>query len=363
MSWIAGILRDLREFDWRELAAPRESGAWPLAVKFMVLVLLAGLLLAAGYQLRLKDLREREARLGRQQAERAAELGRLASGVAGLETIRQQARELETPYMLMLRRLPYESEIPALIDEIAALGRKLNLRFDAIRLGAELDRAHYAEQPIDIRLSGGFHEIGAFFSGLAGLGRIVTLHDFSLGGTTPPTQVEELALQLRISAYRYRPLMQASPAQEPGAGSVDAAAPASPTELAALLQVLEAPPAPIYSAPTWRNPFAALAQPPSEESRLPAAGDAADGEENPAWQFPVRELHLVGLIDDGQSRTALLRDPSGAVHRVGKGDSIGAGRGLVRRVTDIGLELMVWTSDENGAMAQNELLLRWEREP
>ena len=340
MSLLAGIIRDLHEFDWRELASPQGSGGWPAAVRISVVLLLTASLLAGGYLWRLRDLRERDARLALEEAELAAELEVLRTSVASLDDYRQRAREIEEPYMRMLRQLPYESEIPALIDEITALGLQFGLNFDSIELAAELDRPHYVEQPIDIRVRGGYHEIGAFFSSVAALGRIVTMHDFSLRELS----AGELELELLARTYRYRPLPEASAGPE--------TAPAvrqSPFRLERGQAEQFS-----YAAGARPNPFAPLVSPGE------AGPEAARSGLNPLERYALHELRLAGLLKYEQGNVGLLQDPSGTVHRVERGDYLGPDRGRVQRITDLGVELIEWKTDETGANAQRETLLPWE---
>ena len=342
MSLLAAIVRDLQEFDWRELAAPQGAGAWPAPVKTGIVLLLTASLLAGGYLLRLREQQERDSRLGVEQEELTAELERLKRSVANLDGYRQQAREIEEPYMRILRQLPYQSEIPALIDEVTALGLDFGMRFVSIGLAAERDRPHYVEQPIDIRVSGGYHEIGAFFSGVAALDRIVTIHDFSLQGST----TGKLELELRARTYRYRPL----------SGSVLSVDFASPEEDPDYLAERGSAEPFTYSAFANRDPFAPLAEP------ADSGPEAARSGRNPLEKLSLNELRLVGLLKDGQRYIGLLRDPSGAVHRVERGDDLGPDRARVRQITDQGVELSEWKTDESGVSVQRQILLRWEED-
>ena len=341
MNLAVRLARELREFDWRELAAPRGGGAWPMAVKMVVVTLMTASLLVGGYLLRLRELQDRNARLALEETALAAELEALRDSVANLEDFRQRAREIEEPYMRMLGQLPYESEIPALIDEITALGLEFGLRFDSIELAAEIDRPHYVEQPIDIRVRGGYHEIGAFFGGIAALGRIVTMHDFSLRELS----AAELELELLARTYRYRPLPEA-----PAADGAGRPGPLSSSRIGWVETEQFS-----YVPGDRRNPFAALAA--SSAGGLEAARPGP----NPLGNFAVNELRLVGLLKYEQGNVGLLRDPSGAVHRVERGDYLGPDQARVRRITDLGVELIEWKTDETGAVARQETLLAWER--
>ena len=340
MSLLAGIIRDLREFDWRELASPQGSGGWPAAVRISVILLLTAALLAGGYLWRLRDLQERNARLDLEEAELAVDLEVLRTSVASLNDYRQRAREIEEPYMRMLRQLPYENEIPALIDEITALGLNFGLNFDSIELAAELDRPHYVEQPIDIRVRGGYHGIGAFFSNVATLGRIVTIHDFSLRESS----AEELELELLARTYRYRPLPEVSAGPETAQAGRESSFRLDHGQAEQFS----------YSAGARRNPFAAIAPSAVLDPEAERPGS------NPLEQYALEELRLVGLLKYEQGNVGLLQDPSGAVHRVEQGDYLGPGQGRVQRITDLGVELIEWKTDETGANAQQETLLPWD---
>ena len=80
----------------------------------------------------------------------------------------------------MLRQLPGETEIPSLIVDISQTGLAAGLQEKLFQPQGEVPRDFYAEKPIRIRLSGGYHEIANFVSGIAALPRIVTLHDINI---------------------------------------------------------------------------------------------------------------------------------------------------------------------------------------
>ena len=104
----------------------------------------------------------------------------------------------------MLRQLPGETEIPSLIVDISQTGLAAGLQENLFQPQPEVPRDFYAEKPIRIALSGGYHEIATFVSGVAALPRIVTLHDINIRplGSAPNTY-DELAIEVTAKTYRY----------------------------------------------------------------------------------------------------------------------------------------------------------------
>ena len=102
----------------------------------------------------------------------------------------------------MLRQLPGETEIPSLIVDISQTGLASGLQEKLFQPQGEVPRDFYAEKPIKIRLSGGYHEIANFVSGVASLPRIVTLHDINI---TPEDKdsFDRLSLEVTAKTYRY----------------------------------------------------------------------------------------------------------------------------------------------------------------
>ena len=89
--------------------------------------------------------------------------------------------------------------MPGLLEDITNKGVENGLEINAITLGSERAREFYVELPIEIELTGAYHDIGAFVSGIAGLPRIVTLHKFDI-----KTEKNQRALKMKITAKTYR---------------------------------------------------------------------------------------------------------------------------------------------------------------
>jgi type IV pilus assembly protein PilO len=121
---------------------------------------------------------------------------------ANYDAYKAQLSQIEQSFGTMLRQLPGETEIPSLIVDVSQTGLASGLQEKLFQPQPEIPRDFYAEKPIKIRLSGGYHEIAKFVSGVAALPRIVTLHDINI---TPEGQdsFDQLSLEVTAQTYRY----------------------------------------------------------------------------------------------------------------------------------------------------------------
>ena len=121
---------------------------------------------------------------------------------ANYDAYKAQLAQMEQSFGTMLRQRPGETEIPSLIVDISQTGLAAGLQEKLFQPQPEMPKDFYAEKPITIRLSGGYHEIANFVSGIAALPRIVTLHDINI---TPdnPENFDSLTLQVTAKTYRY----------------------------------------------------------------------------------------------------------------------------------------------------------------
>ena len=121
---------------------------------------------------------------------------------ANYDAYKAQLTQMEQSFGTMLRQLPGETEIPSLIVDISQTGLAAGLQEKLFQPQAEVPKDFYAEKPITISLSGGYHEIANFVSGVAALPRIVTLHDINI---TPDDadNYDRLTLQVTAKTYRY----------------------------------------------------------------------------------------------------------------------------------------------------------------
>jgi type IV pilus assembly protein PilO len=120
---------------------------------------------------------------------------------ANYDAYKDQLGQIEQSFGTMLRQLPGKTEIPSLIVDISQTGLAAGLQEKLFVPLSEVPRDFYAEKPINIRLTGGYHEIGNFVSGIAALPRIVTLHNINI---TPETAGNFDVLSMEVTAQTYR---------------------------------------------------------------------------------------------------------------------------------------------------------------
>jgi type IV pilus assembly protein PilO len=195
--WLEGLRNvDISDLDTSNM------GSWPPAIKAMAGVLLMVLVLALGYTLYLSDL-ENQLDLKRQEEstlkEQFATKARMA---ANLEPYTQQMKEMEVSFGLLLRQLPSDTEVPGLLEDITRTGLGSGLEFEEIKLLPEVTQPFYIELPIQITVTGAYHDLATFVSGVAGLPRIVTLHDFDLVPANPEGG-PKLRMSILARTYRY----------------------------------------------------------------------------------------------------------------------------------------------------------------
>ena len=187
-------LNELRRLD------PKNIGSWPIAVQLMTLLLLLLLVVFLGYwfdwrnQLsEVSTLRERESTLRESFVEKKRQ-------AVNLPAYQKQLEDIEQAFGALLRQLPTRSEMDALLTDINQAGLGRGLQFELFRPATqETMFEFYAELPISIRVTGNYHEIGAFASDLARLPRIVTLNDVAV--TTGRDGV--LAMDAVAKTFRY----------------------------------------------------------------------------------------------------------------------------------------------------------------
>ncbi len=159
----------------------REAGNWPLLPKIMILGVLFFLILLAGAFF---DWRDQIEALDKAQDEETKLKEAYASKKAkavNLDLYVQQLKEIEQSFGALLKQLPNKSEMDALLTDINQAGLGRGLQFELFRPATQERMADfYAELPISVRITGNYHDMGAFASDVAQLPRIVTLNDVGI---------------------------------------------------------------------------------------------------------------------------------------------------------------------------------------
>ncbi|WP_449467597.1 type 4a pilus biogenesis protein PilO [Stenotrophomonas humi] len=196
-----------KKFNARELDF-NNIGNWPQKAKMvfcafltLLIVVLSYLLVVRGQTNDLESLESKEVTL-------RAEFEREQQRAANLEPLKQQLAQMEQVLQQMLRQLPSKTEMPDLIIDVSQTALSSGLNNELFQPGAESLKEFYAEKPIALRLVGGYHQFGAFVSGVASLPRVVilTMHDINLKPRDPKGVIARggaLELSGTVKTYRY----------------------------------------------------------------------------------------------------------------------------------------------------------------
>ena len=194
-------LKALNEFDLSDLDM-ENIGSWPLALKVIVLGLLYAAILIAGFYFHVEDLNKRLSVVEQEEQTLRQDFEKKAFEAANLEAYKAQLVEMEQRFGALVAQLPSETEVPGLLEDITDKGEMNGLSIKRIDLLAEQAQTFYIELPIAIEAVGSHHDLGAFISGMAGLPRIVTLHDFEI--TLDADAAPMLEMSILAKTYRYR---------------------------------------------------------------------------------------------------------------------------------------------------------------
>jgi type IV pilus assembly protein PilO len=198
---LADSLKNLNEFDINDLDV-NNAGIWPAPIKAIVAIIIFGLILGGGYWFFIKDQYAQLERVEKTEQELRKRYEDKAYQVANLEVFKAQMEEMEETFGALVRQLPSETEVPGLLEDITNTALGSGLELQEVKLQGEQRRDFYAELPINIRVTGSYHELATFVSSVASLPRIVTLHDLTI--TPTGGDGEQLNMQVLARTYRYR---------------------------------------------------------------------------------------------------------------------------------------------------------------
>jgi type IV pilus assembly protein PilO len=191
-------LDELKQLD------PRDPGRWPLPVRLgaigIFFVVLSAFLL---YFLVWNSNKDELASVEQKEVQLRSEFRTKHAKAVNLELYKQQLEEIQKSFGAMLRQLPGKTEVPNLLVDISQTGLAAGLQQQLFQPLPQQTKDFYAEQPIKIRLTGSFHQMGEFVSGIAALPRIVTLHDVAIKALDKSAGYDQLQLDVTAKTYRY----------------------------------------------------------------------------------------------------------------------------------------------------------------
>ncbi len=200
-------LPSLPQIDFKALADdfrnlnPQDVGTWPLAPRLATLVGLFILILAGGWWFLWNEQLETLTAREQEEVKLKDEFIAKKTQAANLDLYRQQLNEIDRSFGALLRQLPSKSEVEALLVEVNQSGMGRGLQFELFKPNQEIVKDFYAELPINVKLTGQYHDFGAFAADIARLSRIVTLNNISITGSA---QAKDGALAMDAVAKTFR---------------------------------------------------------------------------------------------------------------------------------------------------------------
>lgn len=194
-------LKKLSELDINDIDFSR-VGVWPLAGRIVLLLLMAAVLIGGAYYFLISDRYGQLEFAVNKEKELFTQFEKKSFEAANLDAYREQLAEMEETFGALLKQLPKDTEVPGLLEDIDEYGRGSGLTIQKIALENEQVGEFYVELPIRIEVQGGYHEFGAFISGIAGMPRIVTLHDFNIVASKDGAGLLDMVINAKT--YRYK---------------------------------------------------------------------------------------------------------------------------------------------------------------
>jgi type IV pilus assembly protein PilO len=179
---------------------PRDIGIWPWPAKILTLALLFAFLIGAAWYFGWSGQNDEFDQKRNQENTLRQEYSSKKAQAINLDLHIQQLKEVDQQFGALLRQLPSKSEMDALLSDINQAGLGRGLQFDLFKPAGERLQEFYAELPVDIRVTGVYHDIGAFASDVSQLSRIVTLNDISITNKDP----KDLTLTMEAVAKTFR---------------------------------------------------------------------------------------------------------------------------------------------------------------
>jgi type IV pilus assembly protein PilO len=181
---------------------PNEPGQWPLLPKIVTWVFVALIMVVLGWFLLLSSAHdELDTERAKEPTLKADYRNKLGQAV-NLAELRKQKLQVEEYVTQLEKQLPGKAEMDALLSDINQAGLGRGLQFELFKPGQVVVKDYYAELPISIKVSGRYHDMGAFAGDISNLSRIVTLHNLNIT-SAPKDSSGALAMEATARTYRY----------------------------------------------------------------------------------------------------------------------------------------------------------------
>jgi len=196
-AWLSGVGEQFHGLN------SKEPGQWPLLPKLASFLAVIVVTVVLGWVFLLSDVQAGlDVEVGREPSLKDDYRSKLAQAV-NLPELRKQKSQVEEYVTQLEKQLPGKAEMDALLSDISQAGIGRGLLFELFRPGQESVKDYYAELPIALRVTGRYHDIGAFAADIANLSRIVTLHNLVVVAPTGKDLSGTLSMEATARTYRY----------------------------------------------------------------------------------------------------------------------------------------------------------------
>jgi len=189
-------------------------GNAPTPVKIGAIVALCLLIIAGGLWFDTKTQLESLDQIKAKEITLLGEFKIKANQASKLELYKEQLTEMKATFGALLRQLPEKTDVESLIVDVSQTALANGLEVKKFQPSAEVKKGFYAELPIALQVTGTFHELASFISGVAALPRIVTIHNMKLSpvddpkdknnnGSNRSTSIQKLKMTSTAKTYRY----------------------------------------------------------------------------------------------------------------------------------------------------------------
>lgn len=184
-------------------------GSWPTAIKVAVCTLACLLILTAGYWFDISKQKLVIEKSQQKEAQLRKEFESKQRRAASLEAYKLQLMQIRKTFGDLLKQLPSKTEVPGLLEDITQIGVTSGLEFELFDPKNEVKHDFYAELPVRITVTGDYHQLAHFVSRIAGMNRIVTLHNFNIEHekdkkTEKNALIKREMLRMDMTAKTYR---------------------------------------------------------------------------------------------------------------------------------------------------------------
>lgn len=194
------VLDELNNLDLNNLG----NASNPIKYGFLAIVFV--LIIAAGLYFDTQKQLEQLETVEKKEIELRSEFEVKADQAAKLDLYKDQLAEMQASFQAILRQLPEKTDVESLLVDVSQTGLANGLEIKKFKPSAEEKKGFYAELPIALEVTGTYHDLASFISGVAALPRIVTMHDLKLQrkeATESETPSEKLEMTATAKTYRY----------------------------------------------------------------------------------------------------------------------------------------------------------------